>query len=250
MENTINQWHCIDVNHVAEVCSTCGTEVKTLGKCSKCHRAQYCSKICQQKGWKNHKSICNDIKATLQLISSHTSLEEMYSLTSFFEAVYSKANNHDHIIEKIAHEFREGNLIKTNKMMEGNDGMMKVSGSLEFVSDSDETNTESYIYDIKFMEEYNLPLALMCQSGYNVIDGLPFFFLFNREKGLMHGNMLSMAFSFYAMMCQRFDIAEFQNKTITFEAENVPFYTSICNISISDLQFSYDLLGFSLSREI
>ena len=38
-------------------CAACGDTVKVLKKCP-CHLVRYCSTICQQSGWKEHKLIC------------------------------------------------------------------------------------------------------------------------------------------------------------------------------------------------
>ena len=39
-------------------CSFCSRIAKDLRKCTRCHRAQYCGRNCQQKHWDNHKKQC------------------------------------------------------------------------------------------------------------------------------------------------------------------------------------------------
>eukprot|EP00656_Telonema_subtile_P020871 TRINITY_DN2192_c0_g1_i2.p1 TRINITY_DN2192_c0_g1~~TRINITY_DN2192_c0_g1_i2.p1 ORF type:complete len:311 (+),score=57.84 TRINITY_DN2192_c0_g1_i2:127-1059(+) len=45
--------------HDAPVCGHCGVEGK-LSRCSRCKCAEYCSKACQKKAWKQHKLTCKE----------------------------------------------------------------------------------------------------------------------------------------------------------------------------------------------
>ena len=39
-------------------CSFCLRPAKDLKKCTRCRRAQYCNRVCQQKHWDDHKKLC------------------------------------------------------------------------------------------------------------------------------------------------------------------------------------------------
>jgi sulfatase maturation enzyme AslB (radical SAM superfamily) len=47
-----------------KTCQVCGKAASK--KCSRCHLVWYCSEICQKKGWKAHKSLCNSEYQTHQ----------------------------------------------------------------------------------------------------------------------------------------------------------------------------------------
>lgn len=41
-------------------CNQCGSSIGTKSLCGRCHRAQYCNKICQNLHWNIHKYACYD----------------------------------------------------------------------------------------------------------------------------------------------------------------------------------------------
>lgn len=47
------------IHFLKNACNYCSTYNKLLPCCSKCKHVRYCSKHCQKKDWKLHKTICN-----------------------------------------------------------------------------------------------------------------------------------------------------------------------------------------------
>lgn len=62
-----------DVKHACSYCSVFAEDVKA---CSKCRAVFYCSKICQENDWVNHKNACAAEK--LKPVSPHSSLGQSY----------------------------------------------------------------------------------------------------------------------------------------------------------------------------
>ena len=48
----------MDAKPVTEKCSFCLRKSTDLKKCARCHKAMYCDKLCQEKHWKIHKTLC------------------------------------------------------------------------------------------------------------------------------------------------------------------------------------------------
>ena len=48
----------MDAKPVSKKCSFCLRKSTDLKKCTRCHKAMYCDKLCQEKHWKIHKTLC------------------------------------------------------------------------------------------------------------------------------------------------------------------------------------------------
>jgi len=55
----------------AKICDTCLDEHKKILRCSRCHKAKYCTPTCQKRDWKYHKRYCN------KFVNAQQQLEKM-----------------------------------------------------------------------------------------------------------------------------------------------------------------------------
>jgi hypothetical protein len=55
-DGTCSWWWNPEVEH--ETCAQCGLKFPNLMKCAGCHQLTYCSRSCQKRHWKQHKSRC------------------------------------------------------------------------------------------------------------------------------------------------------------------------------------------------
>jgi len=55
-DGTCSWWWNPEVQH--ETCAQCGFKFPNLMKCAGCHKLTYCSRKCQKRHWKQHKTRC------------------------------------------------------------------------------------------------------------------------------------------------------------------------------------------------
>ena len=66
-----------ELNSAWPTCASCGKHSQDLKRCARCKAVAYCSKECQKKHWKQHKSVCPLLAG--MVMPSTSSLHFVYS---------------------------------------------------------------------------------------------------------------------------------------------------------------------------